>query len=107
MNHYQIHCHKCGMLTVTHTPQDKTNYCPVCGNKLPKPDQSNKPKISNKKINLIFSLKEVESRFTRFGFEINRFRQSKDFIKLNEEYWIAEYAAKGNYIDVRSKNDNS
>lgn len=55
----------------------------------------------------IFSLKEVESRFTRFGFDINRFRQSKDFIKLNEEYWIAEYAAKGNYIDVRSKDDNS
>ena len=52
MNHYQIHCHKCGMLTVTHTPQDKTNYCPICGNKIPKPDQSNKPKISNKKINL-------------------------------------------------------
>ena len=55
----------------------------------------------------IFSLKEVESRFTRFGFDINRFRQSKDFIKLNEEYWMAEYAAKGNYIDVRSKDDNS
>ena len=55
----------------------------------------------------IFSLKEVESRFTRFGFDINRFRQSKDFIKLNEEYWIAKFAAKGNYIDVRGKDDNS
>ena len=55
----------------------------------------------------IFSLKKVELLFTKFGFDITRFHQSKNFVKLNEEYWIAEYAAKGNYIDVRSKDDNS
>jgi hypothetical protein len=57
--------------------------------------------------NNIFSLKTVESLFTKFGFDIDQFNESKKFIKLNEEYWMAEYAAKGNYIDVRSKDDNS
>ena len=55
----------------------------------------------------IFSLEEVKSQFTKYGFDIDRFYESKDFIKLNEEYWIAKFAAKGNYIDVRSKDDNS